>query len=97
MGVSLYTLQMSCDFGRRAGAEVSTGHMFAQGGLTAIILVEGETGEEGAGAILRFEPELCLVVVTALLGTESCPNMLEHCAYLKKNLVLYFKYIPTLM
>ena len=78
MGVSLYTLQMSCDFGRRAGAEVSTGHMFAQGGLTAIILVEGETGEEGAGAILRFEPELGLVVVTALLGTESCPNMLEQ-------------------
>ena len=76
MGVSLYTLQRPCDFGRRAGSEVSTDHMFTQGRLTAIILVGDETGDEGAGAVLRFEPELCLVVVTALLGTESRPNML---------------------
>ena len=39
-------------------------------------VVGDETGDEGAGAVLRFEPELCLVVVTALLGTESRPNML---------------------
>lgn len=59
MGVSLFTLQIPCDVGRRAGSEVSTGHMFTQGGLTAVILVGGETGDEGAGAIPRFEPELC--------------------------------------
>ena len=69
IGASLCKLCVPSGFDGRAGFEMSTGPVFPQGVLSAVILVEDEAGHAGARARVHSKPVLlCSVADTALLG-----------------------------
>ena len=70
MGASFYILHVPSGLGGRAGFGVNTSHVFPQGELAAITLVEGGAGDGGARARARCEPRLplCSVAFTTILG-----------------------------
>ena len=69
VGASLCKLCVPSGFDGRAGFEMSTGPVFPQGVLSAVILVEDEAGHAGARARAHSKPVLlCSVADTALLG-----------------------------
>lgn len=77
--MSLCSLSVLTVFGGRAGSEVNTGHIFPQGRFTAITLVGDGAVDGGARARASFELDLlCSMVVTALFGMGSGPNVLEQ-------------------
>ena len=57
-----------------------TSFIFPWGVLLALPLVEGVAGGGGAGAGTRYRAghPFCSVTLTALLGTESDPKLLEQ-------------------
>lgn len=59
------------------GFDVDTSHVFLQGVLTAITLIEGVAGDGGASTGWEVGLPLCSVSVTTLSGTESDPKLWE--------------------
>ena len=80
MGASLSRLHLPNPFGRSAGIDVDTIHIFLQGMVTTIILVGGVAGDGGARAGSRCKAGLsqCSVAITALSGVDSTPTLLEQ-------------------
>lgn len=76
MGMSVYSLCVPIGFGRKARSKVNTGHVFSQGVLAAITLVEGGAGDAGGKARFRCELGLLLysVAVTTLSGVGQTPG-----------------------
>ena len=77
VGISLYSLHVPNGFGDRAEFGVNTIHVFPQGTVTAITLVDGGAGDGGSRARTRCEPGLllCLVATTTYQGlgqVKSC-------------------------
>lgn len=83
-GASLYgsiPIQMACAnaFGRKAGFDMDSSHIFHQGVLAAISLVVGGAGDKAARAGTRYEAGLlCTVAVTSLSGAGSDSKLLEQ-------------------
>lgn len=84
---------MPSDFGDRARFDVNTSHIFPQGVLASIIMVEDGAGESGARAEGRCEGglSLCSVTVATLLGVGSDIKLLEQ-----KPRGLSLKYLSSL-
>ena len=80
MGASLYCLHVPSGFGRSAGSDVSSSHIFPQGVLAGIILVGGRAEDGGARAGARHELRLLLYSVanTTLLGVGVGLQLLEQ-------------------
>ena len=80
MGASLYCLFVPSGFGERDGFDTNTSYAFPQGVLTALTLLGGGAGDEGAGARARCEPglPLCSVAITVLLGVWVGLKLLEQ-------------------
>ena len=78
VSVSLFSLCVPSDFGRRAGFDMNTSHVFPQGVLAAVTLVGGRAGDGGAKARTRCEVRLplCSVTITALLRVGLGPRLL---------------------
>ena len=55
VGATLHSLHVPSGFGGEAGSDVNTSHIFLQGMLAAVTLVEGGTAERGARARARCE------------------------------------------
>ena len=77
VGASLYSLNVSSVFGERDGFDVNTSHVFPQGVLAAIILMEGGAGDEGARAEIKCEAPQPRAFIT-LLRVEVDPRLLEQ-------------------
>lgn len=75
VGAFLYRLHIPSAFDGRAGFDMDPTHVFPQGVLAAMTLVEGRAGDEGATARAIREARLllCSVAVTTLLGVGFNP------------------------
>lgn len=73
-------MQTACaiSFGRRAGFDMNTGHVFTRDLLAAITLVRVGVGGPRAGARCEPGPPLCSVAFTTLLGAALGPKLLEQ-------------------
>lgn len=85
MEESLYSFCVPSDFGRRAGFDVIMSHVFPQGVLALITLVEGRVGNGGARLRAKCEQGwgwgllFCFTSNTTLLGRGmSVPKLLEQ-------------------
>ena len=65
---------MSNGFGERAGFDMNTVHVFPQGVLIAITLIEGMAGDGGASTGWEVELPLCSVSVTTLSVLSLIPS-----------------------
>ena len=74
------SLCVPSDFRDRARFDVSISHIFSQGVIASIIVVEDGAEESGAKAESKCEEglSLCSVTVTTLLGVGSDLRLLEQ-------------------
>lgn len=74
VGASLFRLCMPIAFHGRDGFDVDTSHVFPQGVLIAITLIEGMAGDGGASTGWEVELPLCSVSVTTLSVLSLIPS-----------------------
>ena len=76
MGASLCQLHVPSAFDGRAGFDMEASHVFPQGVLTAVTLVQGGTRDRGARVGARYEARLplCSVAIITLQGQGLIPG-----------------------